>query len=915
MPRKNHRGLIVSSIFISLAFHAALLFFLWQMPYKSYSPPLGFKKEESNLIREALEDMVVTQNDETISEPLTIIKNEEIESTVTTKPPEYKLFGNVLEKNAPAKVLFEKVTLQSLTQVARPDTSFTFHPLVNELSKDLLAEELANSATPEEKIDETISTATEPLSVSEIAIESSENFSVQEEVEISYETTSVAQESAPPQTHSMPQELIDRAFSKIEKVDFGYISAQELEIYQRNPEKEQKREITLEKNRHDITLPSTETKTLPLSRPNHMISPHIESSPAPTEKPQLPRTFSETPLATPQVHTAVEPEKKLAPPFDPKAEQAQKIARGVTDYTSLVEIEQAPAAVNLAKKMGKNDAPIPNDLDAVKSPKHLSAKKGQVPVDRLASAPLSPKVLKEKRPESQEIATKERPKATSFHSPQIATLSEKATSPPAHVPFDQYDDRDMLGELTMVDETLPEKKSLPANGDSVAQKTWNQAPPLSPQNLSLQGEAAAKSTTSAMPDSAPHLPTKLARTPSIDVTHLPKENSSSLIISAQEPSVIASPIKDMVPTAEEATALNRSKRQTRHNLSGLPTLVELDTLSLQEDFYTKVSMGPMRSDGTRLFAVELHPRDPERIETMSQNYTFLIDRSGSIEKHRFKSFCDGVIKSLSYLKETDTFNILLFDNGITKMSNHSLYATPSSIKSAKRFLSAQEKGLRFSTPNVYGLLVKMGEVAAQSPMYNSVFLLTNGKSLEHISARDKNFKTFFQSYRGGFSLFTAAAGHGNNNNTLEFLAKMSKGRHLYSQTHAGFPRKFAALVKTSQQVVASHIQANVSKAPEGTEITLLSKENDMPNLHTTKPLVIHGQVKQPRDFEMILQGKVGTEWINVRLPISLTDAEKQEKSLEKELSLFKALEEFDNSLEEGKIANLEETQDLIQSLR
>ncbi|MDN3507511.1 MAG: hypothetical protein P0S94_01165, partial [Simkaniaceae bacterium] len=117
------------------------------------------------------------------------------------------------------------------------------------------------------------------------------------------------------------------------------------------------------------------------------------------------------------------------------------------------------------------------------------------------------------------------------------------------------------------------------------------------------------------------------------------------------------------------------------------------------------------------------------------------------------------------------------------------------------------------------------------------------------------------------------------------------------------------------RVVENHIHATVSKAPDEAEIVLFPKENYMPNLCIHKPLVICGQVKKPQDFEMILQGRAGSEWINIRLPISLSKAEKPERSIEKDFALFRALNQFDNYLEEGKIAHLEEAQDLIQSVQ
>ncbi|MDN3507363.1 MAG: hypothetical protein P0S94_00415, partial [Simkaniaceae bacterium] len=222
-PRESHRGLIVSSIFVSVAFHAVLLYFLWNNPFgfdSSYSPPLGFRKnhesiesgtQNHDMIREALDDMVITQSDENhlpliteiVDEPetITILKNHDAEKSSNLLPQKMQFYTNMallrsLEDEKGPLPIVEKqhLAIEQVKLLARPETPVDFshlhktnyHP---KAASDSLAEDIQQIANRDNHFDLNIDKNTLPLAVSAVKHEDALIFDVNPQAEISYTAT------------------------------------------------------------------------------------------------------------------------------------------------------------------------------------------------------------------------------------------------------------------------------------------------------------------------------------------------------------------------------------------------------------------------------------------------------------------------------------------------------------------------------------------------------------------------------------------------------------------------------------------------------------------------------------------------------------------------------------------------------
>src|SRR5690606_37947021 len=97
-----------------------------------------------------------------------------------------------------------------------------------------------------------------------------------------------------------------------------------------------------------------------------------------------------------------------------------------------------------------------------------------------------------------------------------------------------------------------------------------------------------------------------------------------------------------------------------------------------------------------VFALTLIPKPDLNLPKIRQHYTFLIDRSNSIQRERLLATKNAVHKALEELEPDDTFNIIVFDTKIEKLSPVPLPYSAESLAHAEAFLEKINLGSFFS---------------------------------------------------------------------------------------------------------------------------------------------------------------------------------------------------------------------------
>lgn len=378
---------------------------------------------------------------------------------------------------------------------------------------------------------------------------------------------------------------------------------------------------------------------------------------------------------------------------------------------------------------------------------------------------------------------------------------------------------------------------------------------------------------------------------------------------------LATSYTDLCPSNKTAVALNQSSRNVSKNLEELPTLEQLHTISFSDEFTCNIEVIPNTKEEGYLFAITLEPTHKQALSATPHNFIFLIDRSGAIDKNRFQTFKQAVAKSLLYLKEDDTFNIMTFDHETVSMSRESVYVSSSTKHAAKRFLESQKKGFSYVLPNLYNVLLEAHALAKTSSLPTSVVLLTNGKMLENFNPQDHLLSELVSSNKGNFSLFTACVSQNNNTLMLELLSTLNRGEMLYSETHAAFPRKLASLVKHANSLIAQDIHINAAVSGEPLAVEFYPETSLSPNLYIDRPYTILGKINKLEDFDLVLQGRFCNNWLNVTKKISFKTATKGGHSLYRDYSIALAYNKYKEFLKDGNTACLNEAKQVLQPFK
>lgn len=317
-----------------------------------------------------------------------------------------------------------------------------------------------------------------------------------------------------------------------------------------------------------------------------------------------------------------------------------------------------------------------------------------------------------------------------------------------------------------------------------------------------------------------------------------------------------------------AKRLNRTHRLTKYQLTLLPTLTDLETDSLGDNFYLEARTYPLANEEGYIFTLQLRPSEPAQFNPISEHIYFLIDRNAGIEKHRLEVFKNGVIASLRYLPETASFNVLLLDEKQEFISKEELRVCKSSTEFVKKALQNTPHGKNTDFANLYTFLEVIKNKARNSQDIYTVVLLSNGYLMKNIRIHRNALYGFIKDKPPNLNVHTAAISDKNNIPMLELLANLGGGHFLFSQIHTSFPRKFASFMKRHSRPFANNIEIH----PISNNVQFAHNADVPPIFYVNKPYTFYGKIDTLTDLDFIIQGTRGSRFINIRKRINLRDA-------------------------------------------
>lgn len=375
--------------------------------------------------------------------------------------------------------------------------------------------------------------------------------------------------------------------------------------------------------------------------------------------------------------------------------------------------------------------------------------------------------------------------------------------------------------------------------------------------------------------------------------------------------LLAPPLTDL-PSREEIRSINEDKRLSEQFLTQVTSPTGLETIGFENLFETKVSYVQKEGSNGYFFCCKIKPNPKLHFVSPKQNYIFLIDASGSIKKNRYDTFREGVNRSLDYLKEEDSFNILIADSEVHPMHGYSILWNEKNLKKGKTFLAEKQFRGYFANYNTFDLLSQVLPYL-QKERENVIILLTDGSSLQNLKTHRETLKELIKQNKQGisFSLYTAASGQKNNLAMLEVLSRFNGGELMYSQTNTAFPRKFARFIKHMESFIAKEIRLNTLFTVPNDKIEFYPNLVSLPSLYFDEPYTIYGTIDELKEFDLLLQARSGEHWLNIKQTISFEKAEKGGHSLRRKCALQQAYTCYDYYLSKEDPFFLKEAEKLL----
>ena len=328
------------------------------------------------------------------------------------------------------------------------------------------------------------------------------------------------------------------------------------------------------------------------------------------------------------------------------------------------------------------------------------------------------------------------------------------------------------------------------------------------------------------------------------------------------------------------------KRKAYDYLSFMPTLHELNTYVLSADFRHEAEVIASPDGESYYFSVQLMPYYPEDLRKIHQNVYFVLDQSRTISEERFEAFKKGILRSIPYLSQEASFNVIVLNKHYDVLNLTNLSNDKEAMELAKSFLDKISYSFTVS-PQEYSQVIPFIEEKFQvnPDDLNTIILLSDGAAYKNFHIYRDKISEVCMKNKHKFQLYTVAASQDNYLNALDMVAFHNFGQLLYSKTNAALPRQLAILVKNMRHPIANNLHLSTIRN-ESDQIIFFPPSGQLPALYADKPLTIYGKTNCLQNFDLMIQGKADNEWINISQSVNLRQAKRGDRELLRNVQLM-----------------------------
>ncbi len=299
---------------------------------------------------------------------------------------------------------------------------------------------------------------------------------------------------------------------------------------------------------------------------------------------------------------------------------------------------------------------------------------------------------------------------------------------------------------------------------------------------------------------------------------------------------------------------------------------------------------PSEKEGSFLLAIT--PGVSLQKITEGVDWTFVLDKSGSMSGHKIQTLVDGVSRVIRKMSPVDRFRIIAFNNSTYDLTGGHVQATPENIEKVVRHLSSL--GADGGTAMYAGLEMALNSLEEERTQ--SVVLVTDG--VANVGpAQHADFVKLLEQH--DVRLFTFIISNSANTPLLERLANISGGFAMAVSTQDDI---FGRIIQAKNKVLYEALH-DVNVSFSGGKVFSLTPAAPT-SLYRGQQLVMFGKYKKPGPVSLSLQAKISGQQHEWNSEIILPDADVENPEIERLWALAAIEEHMDDIRLNGETGSL-----------
>lgn len=272
-------------------------------------------------------------------------------------------------------------------------------------------------------------------------------------------------------------------------------------------------------------------------------------------------------------------------------------------------------------------------------------------------------------------------------------------------------------------------------------------------------------------------------------------------------------------------------------------------------------------EGENYFMLTLQP--PERFtleEIPPREYIFVLDVSGSMYGYPLDTAKTLIRNLATCLRDTDKFNLILFENDTYMLSPDSLPATARNINAAMNLIDKQEGG---GGTSMLPALKEAVNIPMEEGMARSVVIITDG----YISNESEIYDLINENMDHA-SFFAFGIGTSVNDYLIKGIAQCGMGEYFVvtDAEDAGIS------VKSFREYIESPLLTDINISYEGFDVYDVATA--APSiLYAQKPIVLFGKWRGKPSGAITISGKAGNGEYAKAIPIADVDVDADNEAI------------------------------------